>query len=395
MGTVVAFSPGRWRYPLWGVLTAATILSGCHVAKKARVAPEAVPVTVARAQLEDVPNTLHAFGTVVPFHTVSVRSQVVGVLQEVRFREGDEVTRGQVLFQIDSRPFEAALSQARKALARDMANLVTVQSDARRYGILSQKNYVTKQQAESAQSGAAALGATVGSDKAAIELAEVNLTYCTIRAPITGRTGQINVQQGNLVKANDDTPLVTIVQLKPIRVSFSVPSDDLPNIRAHAGEKLEVLATPGRRLVDGVEPLTSLSNAPQAGLLSFIDNGVDPSTGSILLKADFPNEQESLWPGQFVNVGLTVGKEHSVVVPAEAVETGQKGTYVFVVKPDETVASRPVEVVRSDAQIALISKGVKAGETVVTDGQVRLFPGAKVSVSEGPATASAGPEEKP
>ena len=369
---------------IWGLLGAA-LLFGCHGGQQAEgQGKPAVPVTVAKAQLEEVPDTLHAFGTVEPFHTIAVRSQVEGVLQEVRFREGDEVQAGQVLFQIDPRPFQAQLAQAQKALARDQANLATAEADAKRYAALSEKDYVTKQQAQTAKSTAAALTASVGADKAAIEMAKVNLGYATIRAPITGRTGQLNYQQGNLIKANSDTPLVTIAQLKPIRVSFSVPSDDLPALRAHQSEKLGVEATPGRRQAAGVEPLTSLGTAPQEGTLSFINNGVDPATGTILLKADFANPQETLWPGEFVDVSLTVGKEKSIVVPAEAVETGQKGTYVFVVKPDGTAESRPVEIERSDAKIALVAKGLAAGETVVTDGQLRLFPGAKVSVREEP-----------
>ena len=376
-----------------GVLAAA--LAGCHGGAKAGGgARPPVPVTVAKAQLEEVPTTLHAFGTVEANHLIAVRSQVQGVLQEVGFHEGDEVEQGQVLFQIDPRPFQAALAQSEKALARDEANLATAESDAKRYGALSEKDYVTKQQAQTAKSSAAAIAATVGADKAAIEMARLNLAYCTIRSPIAGRTGQLNYQQGNLIKANSDTPLVTIAQLRPIRVSFAVPSDDLASLRAHQHDHLVVEAMPGRRQSGGVEPLTSVGTAPEKGSLSFIDNGVDPTTGTILLKADFSNERESLWPGEFVDVHLTVGEEKSLVVPAEAVETGQKGTYVFVVKPDGTVESREVAVERSDAKIALIAKGLEPGETVVTDGQLRLFPGAKVTVREEPGpSAQAGPQE--
>ena len=367
----------------WGVPALALAIVGCgeSAGKQAPHAAPPVPVTIAQAERRAVPITVHAFGTAEPNLTVGVRSLVTGTLEKVLFREGEEVQAGEVLFQIDARPFEVALQQAQAALARDQAKLKTAESDARRYAELVKKDYVTQQQAEASASDAASDRAIVAQDEAAISAARLNLQYTTIHAPITGRTGALNDQLGSLIGANASTPIVVINQVRPIRVAFGLPVGNLPELRAHANQRLKVLARPGHKSEGDVEPSTSLQGAPQEGVVTFIDNNVNQQTGTLLVKADFPNENESLWPGEFVDVTLFLGDEaNATVVPAQAVETGQKGAYVFVVKADGTVESRPVEVERQDAQIAVIARGVKPGETVVTDGQLRLQPGSHVQV---------------
>jgi multidrug efflux system membrane fusion protein len=360
-------------------------------AQKAPQSKPPVPVTVARVEQKAVPLSVHAFGTAEPNLTVGVRSLVPGTLQKVLFHEGEEVQEGEVLFQIDPRPFQAQLSQAEAALARDQAKLGQAEEDAKRYGVLVKKDYVTQQQAQSAVAEAASLRATVAQDKAAIDAARLNLSYCTIKAPITGRTGAIQYQLGNVIGINAATPMVTINQVRPIRVGFGVPVGNLPELRAHANQRLKVEARAGSKDHDAPEPTTSLSAPAQVGAVSFIDNNVNSSTGTILVKADFANADETLWPGEFVDVMLYLGDEPSaVVVPAQAVETGQKGTYVFVVKSDGTVDSRAVSVERQAGELSVIARGLSVGETVVTDGQLRLQPGTKVAVKPG-VTA----EEKP
>jgi multidrug efflux system membrane fusion protein len=360
---------------------------GCGSAPKAPSGPPPVPVTIAQVESRAMPISVHAFGTAEPNLTVGVRAQVTGTLDKVLFHEGGEVQAGQVLFQLDPRPFQAAVDQAQAALDRDQAKLATAQADAERYARLVKKDYVTAQQAQTAGSDAASLRATVAQDKAAITSARLSLQFTTIRAPITGRTGALNFQLGSLIGANAATPLVTINQVRPIRVSFGVPVGNLPELRAHANQRMRVLARPGQKGPDeSAEPSTSLAGAPQEGAVSFIDNNVNAQTGTLLVKADFPNEGETLWPGEFVDVTLFLGEEaNATVIPAQAVETGQKGAYVFVVKADGTVESRPVMVERQDEQSAVIARGVKPGETVVTDGQLRLQPGFKVQVKSSPS----------
>lgn len=344
----------------------------------------AVPVTVAKVQQKNVPLTVHAIGNVEPMQSVTVRPQVGGVLLKVHFAEGQEVKKGDLLFEIDPRPLQAALAQAEAVIARDRANAQDADATARRYAALVKKEYVTQQQAENAGAQAQALKAALAADEAALQNARLNLAYAQIRSPVSGRTGSLLVHAGNVVKANDDK-LVVIDQLQPIYVSFSVPESTLPQVRARGAQsKLPVEAAPALQEKGG-NPEQKASGAiageKEAGALTFVDNAVDLATGQIRLKATFDNRDEALWPGQFVDVTLTLGEQQgAVVAPAEAVQRGQGGEFVFVVKGDHTVESRPVTVSRQDQHEAVIEKGLSAGETVVTDGQLRLQQGSKVQV---------------
>jgi multidrug efflux system membrane fusion protein len=332
-----------------------------------------IPVTVATTALQSVPLTVSAMGQVEAYNTVQVRSLVNGVLQTIGFQQGQEVKAGDLLFVIDRRPFQVALEQAEQALARDQAKLQDAIKLARRTARLVKRDYVTRQQYEDAASAAVSAKATVRGDQAAVDAARLDLANCVIRAPIGGRTGAFQLNVGNLVKALDTNPLVVINQVRPVRVSFSVPQTSLAQVRARADHGLTVTATPGQ----GAGGNAKVSR----GVLRFVDNQVNTATGTLLLKADFPNPDEALWPGEFVRVTLTLGAERVVVAPSPAVQTSQTGSFVFVVQPDHTVASRQVQVGQSDERTAVITHGLNAGETVVTDGQLQLTPGAKVKVT--------------
>jgi len=334
--------------------------------------PQTVPVTVARVERSSVPWEIGATGTVEPLQTVSVASQVSGILTEVGFKEGDEVRRGQMLFQIDPRPFQAALQQAQAVHAKDQAQLVAAEQDVKRYESLVEKDYVTPQQFEQMKANAASLRATVQADQAAVENARLNLQYATIRAPIDGRAGALLLKKGNLVRAAGQT-LVVVNQLRPILVRFSVPASNLPDIRKYKSDSLPIHAQPASGVGD-----------PARGTLSFMDNAVDTTTGTIMLKGVFPNKDGELWPGEFVNVALELFVEKdAIVAPAPAIVQSQNGTYVFVVKND-TAQTRDVTVARTVGDIAIIAKGLSPGEMVVTDGQLRLTPGAKVQIKGAP-----------
>lgn len=338
----------------------------------------AVPVTVGKVLKKSVPVRIEAIGTVEPYSTVAIKAQVGGQLREVHFREGQDVRKGDLLFTIDPRPYQAALQAAQAALARDTAQMTTAKQDAARYTDLVKKEYVTQEEYDRILTNAAALEATVRADQAAVENASVQLEYCTIRAPIDGRTGKLMVNQGNLVKANDDTPLVVINQVDPIYAAFAVPEQRLDEIKARksAGTLAVQAILPGREA------------APLAGTLSFLDNSVDRSTGTVLLKATFPNHERILWPGQFVNVALTLAiRPDALLIPTRAVQTGQKGPFVFVVEADGTAQSRPVVPGAPIGDETIVESGLKEGETIVTDGQLRIVPGAKVAAQGGPAGA--------
>ncbi len=325
-----------------------------------------VPVTVATAVRKDVPVQVHAIGNVEPYSTVEVKSMVAGELTRVAFKEGQDVGKGALLFTIDPRPFEAALSQAEGTLARDTAQAANAKAQAARYQALLREGVVAKEQADQMQTSADALDAAVRADQAALLTAKVNLQYCSIYAPISGRTGNLMVHAGNLVKVND-VALVTINQIAPTYVTFSVPEQFLSDIKKYAARrKLKVEAGPP-------------GQPPAVGALDFVDNTVDATTGTIRLKGRFPNTERRLWPAQFVNVVLTLSVQpNAVVVPSQAVQTGQQGQYVFVIKPDKTAENRTVVLDRIVEGQAVISKGVEPGDVVVTDGHLRLVPGAKV-----------------
>ncbi len=371
---------------LRGVSAAAVALAGlallaaCSKPKQGAMPP--VPVTAAEAVKKDVPLVVSAIGTVEAYNTVAVKALVAGQIMRVHVTEGQDVRKGDLLFTIDPRPFQAALDQAQARLARDKAQLTSAEAQDRRYADLVKKDYVTQQQADDASAAAGALAATVKADEADVQAARLNLAYCSIRAPIDGRLGNLTVKEGNLVKANDTPSLVTLNQITPVYVAFSVPEQQLSEIRKQAaGDALAVTAS-----------FPDDAKAAFPGRLTFIDNAVDNGSGTILLKATFPNEDKALWPGQYVNVSMNLSTlKDAVTIPEEAIQQGQQGYYVYVIKADDTVDMHTVEVVQRLGGVATIRDGVQGGDRVVTDGQLRLMPGAKVEIKTAAAQAPAAP----
>ena len=367
----------RGMRPLILLCGAIFLLTGCSNSAGSKAAPRgqppAVPVMAALAVQKDVPVQLRAIGTAEPYSAVSVKTMVNGQIVKVGFREGQDVKKGDLIFIIDPRPYEAALMTAEANLARNLALKENAEKDVQRYVYLIEKDLVPKQQFDQVVSNAAALAAAVNADNAVVENTRVQLGYCFIRSPIDGRTGTLFIKEGNVVKANDST-LVTINQVTPIYVTFSVPEQHLAGIR-----KYREARTLG---VEAVIP--GQEDRPARGALTFISNAIDNATGTIQLKGTFPNEDRRLWPGQFVNVMLTLAtKPNAVIVPTSAVQTGQSGQYIFIVKPDLTVESRPVAAGETIGDETVIEKGVRAGESVVTDGQLRLVPGVRVEIKKG------------
>lgn len=358
--------------PRWTALLVVVLTACGGSLDSSRTQPPPVPVGVTRVEQRDVPLDVRAIGNVEAFSTVSVKSQVEGQLAEVRFKEGDEVKVGDLLFVIDPAPFQAALDQAQANLARATAEAKNAEVQAARFAALARSGIVSKDEHDRVATQAASMGAAVDAARAAVENVKLRLDFCYLRSPIDGRVGRLLVHQGNVVKEKETT-LAVVNQLKPIYVTFAVPEQELPEIRRHqADHPLAVTVT----LADTATP-------PVQGTLSFIDNAVDTTTGTVILKGIFPNVDEVLWPGQFVNAALTLDVErNAVVVPAAAVQTGQEGSYVFVVKVDETVEYRPIKVVRSAGQLAVVESGLAAGETIVTQGFVRLAPGVKVTIRQ-------------
>ena len=410
------------------VLLGVLALAGCsdRASGTQRAAgPPAVPVVAAEAVRKDVPLDVGVIGTVQALTNVGVKAQVSGQVVRVDFKEGQDVKAGQLLFTIDPRPFEATvaqteanvgrdtaqLRQAEAALAqrraevqqalanleRDQAQLENARVQERRYKTLVDKEMVARELYDQFRTNLAALEATVSADRAAVEnaraaalaaqagvdnaraviradeamvqTAKLNLGYTTIRAPMEGRTGNLMLQAGNVVKANDDNPMVVIAQVHPIYVSFAVPQQHLAAIKQYqAAGALAVRATP------------TGAPKPARGRLTFVNNTVDPTTGTIQLKGTFDNAENLLWPGQYAEVVLTLTSESAVVVPSQAVQPGQQGPYVFVVKPDLTVQPRPVDLGRRLATETIVTRGVEPGERVVTDGQLRLVPGSRVEI---------------
>ena len=335
----------------------------------------AVPVTTASVSTKTVPVRVSAIGNVEPYTTVAVKARVDGQIVSVHFKEGDEVRQGSVLFEIDPRPFAAALKQAQANLLKDKALLDRANEQEKRYKDLLAKNFISADAYEQVRTNAETAKATVAADEAAIESAKLSLDYCTIRSPITGYAGRIQIQQGNLVKANDTNPLVTVNQVVPVFASFSIPEQNIADVRRHQAQgDLRVQAT-----------FPNSAHAPVAGKLSFLDNTADTTTGTIRLKAEFTNTDKALWPGQFVNVVLTLYEQKdAVVTPSAAVQNGPNGQYVFVVKPDMTVELRNIKVSRAEGDDTVVASGLAPGDQVVTAGQLRLAPGSRVSVSKAP-----------
>jgi len=325
------------------------------------------PVRVATAEARDVPRTLPAVGTVLPDATVSIRPLVTGPIVEVFFQPGAEIRAGQRLFQIDPRPYEAALAQARAALSRARRLSANAQADARRYGPLRRGGFVSAQQYEAAVANARSLASEVEAQEAAVQRAELDLSRSLVTSPIDGRTGAILVERGNVVQANQDDPLVVVTRLRPALVSFRVPERHVRALRQGLG----------RMRVDA-----EAAGETRQGTLTFLDSAVDPAAGTIEARARFANEDQALWPGQFVNVRIELAVERgAIVVPSAAVIAGQEGRSVFVVRPGDTVEQREVEVGQADARQTVITRGVSAGEVVVIDGQMNLAPGARVAVA--------------
>jgi multidrug efflux system membrane fusion protein len=338
-----------------------------------------VPVTVAQAEQRSVPFEVSAPGTVEPMRAAAVTAQVSGMVTRVRFREGDEVREGTVLFEIDPRPYRNALEQAEAALARDLVQLENARRQVERYQALARTEGIAAEQFESLQATAEGLEATVKADSATVDNARLNLEYTDIRAPISGRTGSVLIKEGNVVRAQGSGPLVTVNQTKPILVRFAVPAPHLPLIRRYRDSSLVVRVQ------------ANDDSTGHVGSLVFVDNAVDTTTGTIILKGRFDNTEGSLWPGQFVTATLVVFEERdAVIVPVPAVVEAEGGSYLYVVNDDGTAVQRPVAVGRTVGDDVIITEGLAAGETVVTDGQLRLVPGAKVQVRNPQAPRSAG-----
>ena len=332
---------------------------------------EVVPVVVVTAMQKAVPLQIRAVGNVEAYSTVSVKSQVTGVLQQAHFKEGQDVKKGQLLFTIDPRPFEAALKQSQANLARDTAQLRNLREQVRRYAELVEKQYVSREQYDQIKANADAAEAVLDANNAAVENAKVQLSYCYIYSPIDGRVGSLLVNEGNLVRVNDGAPLVVINQINPINVTFAVPEQHLVDLRRHSGA--------GKLQVDAAFP--SDEGRPERGRLEFVDNAVDRATGTIKLKAVFTNSERRLWPGQFVNVALTLTTQaDAVVIPSEAIQVGQEGQHVFVVKEDNRVEMRPVTLGPTNEGEAIVAKGLAAGEQVVREGQFLLGPGSRIEI---------------
>jgi multidrug efflux system membrane fusion protein len=333
-----------------------------------------VPVLAATVTERTVPVELKAIGNVEAYATVNIKARVGGQITQVNFREGQDVEKGQLLFVIDPRPQETALRQSEANLARDKALAGKAQADARRYAELIRKQFVSQQEYDQAKATYESLAATVKADEVAVQNARLMLNYCYIHAPITGRTGNLLANLGNQIKADADTAMVVINQIQPIYVSFAVPEQNLAEIRKYmALEQVPVEAVMGGDVKN-----------PDQGILTFVDNTVDKSTGTILCKATYANAHKRLWPGHFVNVVVKLTTQpHAILVPSQAIQTSQEGQFVFIIKADLTVETRPVEVERSLNGEVIVSKGLKTGERVVTDGQLRLVPGAKVEIKRG------------
>ena len=339
----------------------------------------AVPVNVVRVLQETVPVRLNAIGNVEAFSTVQVKSRVDGQITDVNVREGAPVRKGDVLFRIDVRPFEAALRQAEANALRDVAARDHTRSQEKRYQELLDKNFISKDAYAQIRTNAATAEATAKASRAALENARLNLEYCTIRSALDGYVGRVLLQAGNMVRANDVNPLLVINQVRPIYVNFAVPEQNLPEVRQYMAK--------GPLAVDVIPPEPS---APRpSGRLIFIDNAVDPTTGTIRLRAQFDNGDAALWPGQFVNVTLRLYEQpDALVVPSTAVQTGPEGQYVYVVSPEMVADVRKISVQRTDGERSIVAKGLAKDELVVVRGQLRLGPKTRVQIAK-PAAAEA------
>jgi multidrug efflux system membrane fusion protein len=354
-----------------GIAYQTFVLRAAEPARTVQNAAPAVPVLIAPATRKAMPVRLDAIGTVQPIATVAVKSRVDGQIADVKISDGQAVKTGDVLFILDTRAAGAQLMQAEAALAKDRAQLENAKRDVARFKPLTEKEFISRQQFDTAQTNAASLEATVLADQATVDNFKVQLTYYTIRSPMDGRVGTIALKTGNAVKAQDTISLVTINQIKPIYASYAVPQRELPGIRA----AMSAGTVPVQATIPG-DPGQAIT-----GKIFFFDNQIDPTTGTISVKAIFDNADERLWPGEFVNVSTTLRVDPDVVVvPASAVQVGQTGSFVYVVKADNTVEFRPVTVSRTINNESVIAKGLNGDERVVTDGQLRLTNGSRVEI---------------
>jgi multidrug efflux system membrane fusion protein len=345
---------------------------------QAQTGPQAVPVLVASAEAKDVPVILRGLGTVQAFNTAPLKSQVGGAVTQINFKEGQDVHAGDLLIQLDARPYQAVLDQAKATLAKDQAALANAQTDLQRYSKLLQQNFTPEQQYATQKSTVAQDEAAGQNDEAAIKAAQLNVDYASIKSPIDGVTGIRQVDLGVLVQANSQI-LVTVTQIQPIYVLFTLPEANIAGIREAMSQGQVSIqafyATDEKQIAEGV--------------LTLVDNAVDPTTGTVKLKAEFPNKDKALWPGQFVNAHLVLKQVHNgITVPSVAIQTGPSGPYTYVVKSDSRVERRTVTVVQTDNNVALVGSGLQAGERVVTAGQFKLEQGTKVLVSDQPAAAA-------
>lgn len=351
----------------------ALILSACSGDKQAPP-PATVPVAVATVKTQTVPVEIRNIGNVEAYASVSIKSRLAGQLVKVNFKEGQDVKEGDLLFVIDPRPYEAALKTVEANLEKDKALAGKAQNDLKRYAEMVRKQFVSQQDYDQAKATAESLAAVVNADQVAVQNARLNLSYCYIKAPISGRTGNLLANQGNMIKENADTAMLVINQIQPIYVTFAVPEKNLPTLKKFmAQEKIKV---------DAVIPTDP--QHPESGVLSFINNTVDLTTGTIQCKATYDNVDKRLWPGLFVNVVVKLTEEpNAILVPSQAIQAGQQGQFVWLVKPDLTVETRPVETERSLNGDVVVKQGLAAGDRVVTDGQIRLVKGAKVEIKSG------------
>ena len=370
-----SFSANNPQKTISNLLIVAVITLSCAACSSKKEKPKAktpVPVKVAQVVQKDLPVQVKAIGNIEAFTSVAIKSQVSGQIARIHFTEGSDVEKGDLLVSIDPEPFQATLSQAEATLARDQAQARFAIEQANRYEGLLKDGIVTRDQYDLLKANAESLMASVVADRAAVKNARIQLGYCSIRSPISGRTGAIALQPGNLVRAND-LAIVTVNQVSPIHVTFSLPEKRLSEIK-------RAMAV-GQMKIEAVIP--NEPGVTEIGTISFLDNAVNPATGTIKLKGVFANKSRKLWPGQFTDVVITLAsRQNAVVVPAQAIQTSQQGEFVYVVKPDSTAEMRQVTTAAATGEETVIEKGLAAGETVVIDGQLRLTPGATVESKE-------------
>lgn len=368
------FPPAHRLNILAGALIAACVLAGCSdkngAQAEAKKSPPGVPVLVGKVEEKAMPVRVHAIGNVETIASVAIKARVDGQIMRVHVRDGQDVSAGALLFQLDPKPYQSQLEQAQANLAHEQAQLEYLRGQEQRYQDLLQQNFVSKEGYAQVAANFRGTQASVQANEAAVESARVNLGYTTIRAPINGRIGKVMLSEGNLVKANDTTPMLVINQLAPIYVSVAVPEQYLNDIQAR--QKAGPLYI--EAALDKGEPALS-------GRLAFVDNAVDPATGTVRLRGMFDNRDKRLWPGQYVDAWVLLGDEQkAIVVPTPALQTGPKGQYVYVVGADGSAEMREVSVTRSEGRNSVIGAGLKPGETVVIDGASRVLPGSRVSI---------------